>query len=117
MTFMKIPKRCAQYSWKNERPNEFKSSQPLKCEKEDIDRKTQAVNQVLSRIYTGSISESNLLILVGGNVVELLGKKRSKHEKGCKIPWWNTAHTDQSCRTKKTCRTIARMEQSQTVKE
>ena len=72
---------------------------------------------MLSRIHTGSISEANLLILVGANVVELLGKKRSKHEKGFKIPWWNMTHTHQSCRTKKTCRTIARMEQSQTVKE
>ena len=51
--------------------------------------KTQAVNQVLSRIHTESITEENLLILVGANVVaELLGKNRSKHENKNKITWW-----------------------------
>ena len=51
--------------------------------------KTQAVNQVLSRIQIESVTETNLLILVGTNVVaELLGKKRSKHENNNKIPLW-----------------------------
>ena len=51
--------------------------------------KTEAVYQVLSRIHTESITEKNLLILLGTNVVtELVGKKRNKHENNNKIPWW-----------------------------
>ena len=58
-------------------------------DRKKVKEKTQAVNQVLSRIHRGSITKVNLLILVGANVVaELLGKKRSKHKNNNKIPWW-----------------------------
>ena len=58
-------------------------------DRKKVKEKTQAVNQVLSRIHTESITKVNLLILVGANVVaELLGKKRSKHKNNNKIPWW-----------------------------
>ena len=42
----------------------------------------------LSRIHKKSITETNLLILVGANVVEeLVGYKRSKYENNNTTPW------------------------------
>ena len=51
----------------------------------NIDRKkveedTQAVKHVLSWIHTKQITETNLMVLVGENVIaEFVGTKRSKH--------------------------------------
>ena len=43
---------------------------------------------MLSQFHTESITEVNLLILVGANIaVELLGKNNNKHENKNKISW------------------------------
>ena len=69
---------------KNERMKKEKMKDPMNFEgvnlrnvdRKKVKQKTQAVNQMLSRIHTESIVRANSLILVGANVVaESLGKK------------------------------------------
>ena len=49
---------------------------------------------MLILIDTESITETNLWIVVGVDVVELLGKRSSKHDNNNKIPWTKRSKHD-----------------------
>ena len=57
-------------------PTNLEAVNPRSVDREKVKKKTQAMNQMLSRIHAESITEINLLMLVGANAVaESVGKK------------------------------------------